>query len=105
MAKKETPKKVAVPQDLTLAKAFAAVAETDAGRVVLAHLAVRCGFFDGGLLRLTTGEVAPLATEAKAAQRVIWAELRQLLPVAQRHAIEEFAETPIAAKSEEERKK
>lgn len=92
---------------VSLAKALETLAQLDEGRIVLAHLARRCGFFESGLLRKGDGEIASMATECKAAQRVIWVELRQQLPVAMRHAIEEFAEAPVpvAAHSEEERKK
>lgn len=99
--------KKVVPVDLKLAKAVEIVAQGDAGRVLLAHLATRCGFFESSLSRRADGEIAPLATDAKEAQRLIWIELRRLLTPELRHAIEAFAEqsSTFVAQPQEERKK
>lgn len=97
--------KKVVPQNEGLKKIVSKAAGTEAGRDLLAHLARRCGQFQTSISRMADGEIASLSTEAKEAQRLIWLELRAMMPVSMRHSIEEMAETPVPVKPQEERKK
>lgn len=83
------------------------VLQTDAGKVLWAHLFHRCGFGVSSLVVKADGEVAPMATECKEAQRLIYIDLRKLADRELLAAAEFLAETPAtpAAKSVEEERK
>ena len=76
-----------------LRSAVDAVLKTEPGRVLWAHLFQVCGYNITSLEHRTDGELAPLATEAREAQRLIYIRLRSLPSRALREAAEIFAES------------
>lgn len=77
-----------------------AVLKTEPGRVLWAHLFQVCGYNITSLEHRTDGELAPLATEAREAQRLIYIRLRSLPSRALREAAEIFAESETESTQE-----
>ena len=94
-----------VPANDGFKKMVERAGSTEAGRDLLAWLAVRCHQFRSNLMRLHNGDVSSLSTECREAQRAIWLELRQQMPVEMRHSIEAQAETVLVVKPQEEERK
>ena len=85
-----------------------AVLRTEAGRAVFAYLFRACGYNVSSIvINRVTGEIAPLSTECKEAQRLIYINLRQLASRELLAAAEELAEVPVSItpNSEEEKNK
>lgn len=80
--------------------------KTEAGREVWAHLYDACGFKKSSLTRVANGDVAPLSTECKEAQRLIYLDLRKLATPELLAKAEFFAEygDPTAASDDKLKK-
>lgn len=105
MAEKDSRKVVPNPEVERLAKSVDEVLRTEAGRALWVHLFHLCGYNTTSLSRKNDGEVAPLSTECKEAQRLVYIRLRGLASPELRAVVEQMAEAPVAApKPEEERK-
>lgn len=83
-----------------LRSAVDAVLKTEPGRVLWAHLFRVCGYNITSLEHRTDGELAPLATEAREAQRLIYIRLRALASRELREAAENFAESETESTQE-----
>ena len=97
-----------IPEDLELGRAVDAVLRTEAGRVLWAWLNRRLGFYQTTLVRFRGGDVAPLSTEALAALREAYLDLRELPSFELLIAAEALADPQNKAlqkSKEEERKK
>lgn len=110
MANRLTALEVIERENAKLKAHVDAVLRTESGRVLWAQLAKALGFFGSSLIRKADGEIAPLATECKEAQRLIYLQLRQLPSRELLKQAEDLADAPlppvVSAKSvEEERKK
>ncbi len=81
--KAQTEQELAVEErqrkDAELRRAFDALHRTDWGRIVWSYFYDKCGAGKSSLARMATGEVAPLTTECKEAQRLIYLEARKLV--------------------------
>jgi hypothetical protein len=76
------------PED-KLRAAVEAVAATDAGKELLTHFCVICGYAENDLyMSPKTGEIDPMATVANAAMRRPYLRLRHFIPVEIRRKIE-----------------
>ena len=70
-------------QERRLATVRGAIKEmlrTPTGVIFWSHLFDLCGYNKSSLTRKLDGEIAPLSTECKEAQRLIYLELRKLAP-------------------------
>lgn len=83
-----------------LRAAVDAVLKTEPGQILWAHIFQICGYNSTSLEHRTDGELAPLATEAREAQRLIYIRLRSLPARALREAAENFAESETEIKEE-----
>jgi len=60
------------------------------GRIVWSWLFNRCGYNKPVLMRMAGGDIAPLSTEAAAAQREVYRDLRKMILVPELLAAAEF---------------
>lgn len=73
--------------------AVSVVLKSEHGKIFWAHLFKECGYNLSSLTRKLDGEVAPLSTECKEAQRLIYINLRKLAPRELLIAAEDAAES------------
>jgi hypothetical protein len=73
--------------------AISVVLKSEHGKILWAHLFRECGYNLSSLTRKLDGEVAPLSTECKEAQRLIYINLRKLAPRELLIAVEDAAES------------
>ena len=84
-----------IPEDKKLGIAIDTVLRTEAGQLLWAHIAKKCGMFESSLSRNPqTGEINPLGTEAQEAQRFFYLELRKLATPGLLRTAEVLADTP-----------
>ena len=88
--------------EVKLRRSVDAVLRTEHGRALWAHLVVKCGFFETSLTRTSNGEVAPLSTECKEAQRLLYLNLRKLASPELRAVAETLAEVSVPITTPEE---
>ena len=91
------------PREEKLNRSIDEVLRTEAGRDVWAFIFNLCGYNTSSLTSKNDGEVAPLSTECKEAQRLVYIRLRNRASKELLAAVEQLAESPIV-KPEEERK-
>lgn len=92
--------------DAKIASAVDAVLRTAPGKVFWAYLHNLCGYNRSSLSRNPqSGEVNPLGTEAREAQRLIYINLRRLPTWELLRQAEELAEKPPVAKPDEKERK
>ena len=75
-----------------LRQAAEAVIKTEPGLVLWAFLFKICGYNRTSLTRKQDNEIAPLATECKEAQRLVYIEMRKLVSCELLSAAEKYAE-------------
>ena len=98
-------KKIGSPaEEMKLETAVNEVLRTPEGRRLWVHLFRACGYNVTSLTRKSDGDVSPLSTECKEAQRLIYINLRQYAAWDLRRVAEEMAELPVVKSIEEERK-
>ena len=73
-----------------VAKAFDALLKTEDGRVVWGWLFERCGYARPVLMRMASGDIAPLSTEAAAAQREVYRDARRMISNPELLVVAEF---------------
>lgn len=78
-------------EENNLHRAFDAILKNDSGRLVWRWLSQRCGW-TGPILMQSSTDVAPLATECKAAQREVYRDARKFVSRELLVQAEEFAE-------------
>lgn len=93
-----TEEKKIIVGDAKLHEAVDTVLRTEAGRRVFAHLFHVCGYNVSSLSRKGDGEIAPIATECREAQRMVYIRLRNLASYDLLRAAEELAERPDSVK-------
>lgn len=85
-----------------------AVLQTESGREFVAWLHDACGFNVTSLVRQPDGEIAPLSTECKEAQRLVYLNIRKLATrelIVKAEDLAHDKHVVAAKKIEEERKK
>ena len=89
-------------QEARILAAFDWMLKQENGRLVWAWFFNRCGYNKTALLRMASGDVAPLSTECLAAQREVYLAARKMISAPELLAAAEFeAEFGIALKLDE----
>lgn len=107
-ARRKAEKKVVSSKETNKLKiAVDEVLRTPHGRALWAHLFNQCGYNVTSLVRKVDGEMAPMATECKEAQRLVYINLRSLASPTLLAKAEELAEkqTKIQPQAETERER
>lgn len=66
--------------------------KSEEGRLLWAHIFNLCGYSKSSLTRMAGGDIAPMSTECKEAQRLVYIELRKLATPELLSSAEFFAE-------------
>lgn len=99
-----------VPEDREMFLVLESIGNSESGKKLLVWLIKRCGY-NRSVLRVSraSDDIAPLSTEARAAERDVYGDLRLMMTPEMRHAIELLSEkatpAPVVKPKEEERKK
>lgn len=88
---------------IKLRSAVDAMLRSEAGQIVWVHLFHLCGYNQSSLVRRSDGELAPLATEAQEAQRLVYLKLRSLASRGLLVKVEDDAESAMEETTKEEK--